>query len=59
MLSRLSAGPYEPTPVGVFRAIERPDYGGETDRQLAAAHDRSGPGDLETLLHSRPTWDVA
>ncbi len=59
MLSRLSSGPYEPTPVGVFRAVERPDYGGETDRQLAAAHDRSGPGDLETLLHSRPTWDVA
>jgi len=59
MLSRLSAGPYEPTPVGVFRAIDRPDYGGETDRQLAAAHDRSGEGDLAALLQSRPTWDVA
>jgi 2-oxoglutarate ferredoxin oxidoreductase subunit beta len=59
MLSRLSAGPYEPTPIGVFRAVERPDYGGETNRQLAAAHDKSGPGDLTALLHSRPTWDVA
>ena len=59
VLSRLSAGPYEPTPIGVFRAVERPDYGSETDRQLAAAHDKSGPGDLSTLLHSRPTWDVA
>ena len=58
MLSRLSAGPYEPTPIGVFRAVERPDYGSETNRQLAAAHDKSGPGDLTTLLHSRPTWDV-
>ncbi|CAN5404846.1 2-oxoacid:ferredoxin oxidoreductase subunit beta [soil metagenome] len=57
-LSRLSAGPYEPTPIGVFRAVERPDYGSETDRQLAAAHDRSGPGDLAALLRSRPTWDV-
>jgi 2-oxoglutarate ferredoxin oxidoreductase subunit beta len=58
-LSRLSAGPYEPTPIGVFRAVERPDYGGETNRQLAAAQDRSGPGDLAALLHSRPSWDVA
>ncbi len=58
MLSRLSAGPYEPTPVGVFRAVERPDYGSETDRQLLAARDKAGPGDLRALLHSRPTWDV-
>ncbi len=58
LLSRLSAGPFEPTPIGVFRAIERPDYGGETDRQLAVARDRNGPGDLASLLTSRPTWDV-
>ncbi len=58
-LSRLSAGPHEPTPVGVFRAVERPDYGSETDRQLAAAQDRAGTGDLHSLLHSRPTWDVS
>jgi 2-oxoglutarate ferredoxin oxidoreductase subunit beta len=58
-LSRLSSGPTEPTPVGVFRAVERPDYGGETNRQLAAAQDRSGSGDLTALLHSRPTWDVS
>ncbi|MCU1355333.1 MAG: 2-oxoacid:ferredoxin oxidoreductase, beta subunit [Acidimicrobiales bacterium] len=58
VLSRLSSGPYEPTPIGVFRAVDRPDYGSETDRQLAASHDKSGPGDLTTLLHSRPTWDV-
>jgi 2-oxoglutarate ferredoxin oxidoreductase subunit beta len=57
-LSRLSTGPHEPTPVGVFRAVERPDYGTETDRQLAAATDKAGPGDLTALLHSRPTWDV-
>ena len=39
MLSRLSTGPTEPTPIGVFRAVERPDYGAET---TAAA--RRGPG---------------
>jgi 2-oxoglutarate ferredoxin oxidoreductase subunit beta len=58
-LSRLSAGPHEPTPIGVFRAVERPDYGSETDRQLVAAQDRSGRGDLRALLQSRPTWDVS
>ena len=56
MLSRLSAGPTEPTPVGVFRAVQRLDYGAETNRQLAAAQDKAGPGDLHALLHSRPTW---
>jgi 2-oxoglutarate ferredoxin oxidoreductase subunit beta len=59
MLSRLSSGPFEPTPVGVFRAVSRPDYGTETNRQLAAANDRSGAGDLQKLLHSRPTWTVS
>ncbi|HEY4375624.1 MAG TPA: 2-oxoacid:ferredoxin oxidoreductase subunit beta, partial [Acidimicrobiales bacterium] len=58
LLSRLATGPTEPTPIGVFRAIQRPDYGGETDRQLAAAQDKSGVGDLHALLHSRPTWPV-
>ena len=58
MLSRLAAGPHEPTPIGVFRAVDRPEYGAETDRQLAAAQERSGPGDLEALLHSGATWTV-
>lgn len=58
MLSRLSAGPDEPTPVGVFRAVPKPDYGAETNRQLEAAMAKDGPGDLHALLHSRPTWTV-
>ena len=51
-------GPHEPTPIGVFRAVERPDYGDEVDRQLAAARERQGPGDLSTLLRSGGTWEV-
>lgn len=57
-LSRLAQGPHMPTPVGVFRAVERPEYASEASRQLAAAQERSGPGDLHTLLHSQPTWEV-
>src|SRR5205823_14713777 len=58
MLSRLAVGPFEPTPIGVFRAVERPTYGEETQRQLAEAQERSGPGDLHALLHSGATWEV-
>lgn len=57
-LSRLARGPYEPTPIGVFRSIDRPDYGTEMDQQLIAAQAQKGPGDLEGLLNSLPTWTV-
>jgi 2-oxoglutarate/2-oxoacid ferredoxin oxidoreductase subunit beta len=58
MLSRLARGPYEPTPIGVFRAVSKPSYGDELDRQLAGAQARQGPGDLSALLRSGATWDV-
>jgi 2-oxoglutarate/2-oxoacid ferredoxin oxidoreductase subunit beta len=57
MLSRLATGPHEPTPIGVFRAVEAPDYAAETDRQIHAAQAKK-QGDLTSLLRSRPTWDV-
>jgi 2-oxoglutarate ferredoxin oxidoreductase subunit beta len=57
-LSRLATGPHEPTPIGVFRAVERPEYATEATQQIAAAQERSGPGDLHTLLHSGATWTV-
>jgi 2-oxoglutarate/2-oxoacid ferredoxin oxidoreductase subunit beta len=58
MLSRLAASPDEPTPVGVFRAVDRPEYAGQTDRQLALAQEQKGAGELEALLHSGATWTV-
>jgi len=58
MLSRLARGPHEPTPIGVFRAVERADYGSEMQRQLLEAQERQGPGDLAALLSSGATWDV-
>ena len=57
-LSRIADHPETPTPVGVFRAVERPTYEGEMQRQLAAAAEKSGPGDLAGLLRSAPTWTV-
>jgi 2-oxoglutarate ferredoxin oxidoreductase subunit beta len=58
MLSRLARGPYEPTPIGVFRAVERLEYGAEVERQVEEATESRGRGDLETLLRSGATWDV-
>jgi 2-oxoglutarate ferredoxin oxidoreductase subunit beta len=58
MLSRLADGPHEPTPIGVFRAVTRPEYSEATSQQLAAALEQKGPGDLGALLHSGATWTI-
>jgi 2-oxoglutarate/2-oxoacid ferredoxin oxidoreductase subunit beta len=57
-LSRLADTPTVPTPVGVFRDVERPIYEGEVQRQLVGAHEQRGPGDLEALISSGATWEV-
>ncbi|MBA2280515.1 MAG: 2-oxoacid:ferredoxin oxidoreductase subunit beta [Acidimicrobiia bacterium] len=58
-LSRLARGPYEPTPIGVFRSVARAEYVEESTRQLDAAMAQKGPGDLAGLLRSGASWDIA
>jgi 2-oxoglutarate ferredoxin oxidoreductase subunit beta len=58
-LSRLADRPTTPTPMGVFRAVDRPSYEGEMQRQLIDASGRGGAADLDALLRSAPTWSVA
>ena len=58
MLSRLAPRPDVPTPIGVFRAVDAPEYGAQIDAQLAAATAQEGPGDLATLLRSGATWEI-
>ncbi len=57
-LAQLSSGPHEPTPIGVFRAVERPEYAEQTNQQLDQARAQRGEGDLAALLRSGATWDV-
>jgi 2-oxoglutarate/2-oxoacid ferredoxin oxidoreductase subunit beta len=57
-LSRMARGPYEPTPIGVFRAVEAPEYASEISRQIAQAQQKRGPGDLAALLRSGAVWEV-
>ncbi|HEX7097027.1 MAG TPA: 2-oxoacid:ferredoxin oxidoreductase subunit beta, partial [Acidimicrobiales bacterium] len=58
-LSRLATGADQPTPIGVFRAVQREEYAEAAARQLAVAQERSGPGDLAALLRGGATWEVA
>jgi 2-oxoglutarate ferredoxin oxidoreductase subunit beta len=57
-ISRLSHGPYGPTPLGIFRDVERAVYDQELNIQLAAAKDKFGDGDLDKLIRSHGTWTV-
>ncbi len=57
-LAHLSERPTGPTPIGIFRDVPRPVYGEAIERQLGAATEKLGEGDLTKLLHSGDTWDV-
>ncbi|MFV0523200.1 MAG: 2-oxoacid:ferredoxin oxidoreductase subunit beta [Acidimicrobiales bacterium] len=57
-LGQLTSDNFHPTPFGVFRSIDRPEYATEVNQQLVQANEASGPGDLEALLHSGATWTV-
>jgi 2-oxoglutarate ferredoxin oxidoreductase subunit beta len=57
-LSRLADRPTTPTPIGVFRDVERPSYEAELQKQLVISSEKQGPPDLAALLGSGATWDV-
>ncbi|MEZ5102579.1 MAG: 2-oxoacid:ferredoxin oxidoreductase subunit beta [Thermoleophilia bacterium] len=58
-LARLADRPTGPTPIGVFRSVQRDVYGDAMERQLQEATNKLGPGDLEKLLYGGDTWTVA
>jgi 2-oxoglutarate/2-oxoacid ferredoxin oxidoreductase subunit beta len=58
-LSRLTQETAGATPVGLFRAIERPAYDDELLKQLEVATERRGAGDLAALLHSGETRTIS
>ena len=57
-LSRLADSPTTPTPMGVFRAVDRPVYGDAMNAQIASAQERQGKGELAALISSGATWEV-
>jgi 2-oxoglutarate ferredoxin oxidoreductase subunit beta len=58
MLGRLSHTAKGPTPIGVFRDVERPVYDDLMADQLDRAAAKQGAGDLAKLLHSGDTWQI-
>jgi 2-oxoglutarate ferredoxin oxidoreductase subunit beta len=56
LLSRMGP-PDFPTPVGVFRAIDKPVYSGLLMQQLREARSRAEP-DLDALYRQGETWEV-
>jgi 2-oxoglutarate ferredoxin oxidoreductase subunit beta len=58
MLCRLSHGADGPTPIGVFRDVDRPVYDELMSEQLDAAAARQGRGELAKLLHGGDTWEL-
>ena len=57
-LSRIAHTPQGPTPIGVFRDVERPVYDELMGEQIAAAKEKRGAGDLRELLHAGDTWTI-
>lgn len=57
-LSRLSHNPTGPTPLGIFRAVERPVYDDLLNAQVEQAVEDRGQGSLAELLTAGNTWDV-
>jgi 2-oxoglutarate ferredoxin oxidoreductase subunit beta len=57
-LSRIAHTPHGPTPIGVFRDVERPVYDELMAEQIHAATEKRGAGDLRELLHAGDTWTI-
>jgi 2-oxoglutarate/2-oxoacid ferredoxin oxidoreductase subunit beta len=57
-LSRLGDSAHEPTPIGVFRDVERADLGASMSSQIVGAQEKRGRGDLAALYRSNGTWTV-
>ncbi|HYP49035.1 MAG TPA: 2-oxoacid:ferredoxin oxidoreductase subunit beta [Thermoleophilaceae bacterium] len=57
-LAHLAERPTGPTPIGVFRAVERPVYGEALQHELEQQRTRAGREQLRELLHSGDTWTI-
>ena len=57
-LSRLTRETAGAAPIGVFRDVERPVYDELMSAQIDAATEKSGTGELASLLRSGDTWTI-
>ena len=57
LLSRMRY-PDFPEPIGVFRAVDRPKYDEELNKQIDDAREKKGEGDLGEMFNMGDTWTV-
>src|SRR5690348_9987724 len=58
-LSRLSSTPDGPTPIGVFREVQRPVSASELFAELRAARADATDASLDALMRSGDTWTIS
>jgi 2-oxoglutarate ferredoxin oxidoreductase subunit beta len=58
LLSRMRWEDGFPEPIGVFRAVTRPQYDDLINAQIQEATAKRGKGDLDALYNSGDTWTV-
>jgi 2-oxoglutarate/2-oxoacid ferredoxin oxidoreductase subunit beta len=59
ILAHLTDSPAFPTPIGVFRQVFKPTYDEGVENQINAIKAKKGEGDLDKILFSGNTWEVA
>jgi 2-oxoglutarate/2-oxoacid ferredoxin oxidoreductase subunit beta len=59
ILAHMTDNPEFPTPIGVFRQVLKPTYDEGVEAQINAIKAKKGEGDLEKILFSGNTWEVA
>jgi 2-oxoglutarate/2-oxoacid ferredoxin oxidoreductase subunit beta len=57
-LAHLAERPTGPTPIGVFRAVDRPLYAEAMTEELERTRDGNGVEDLDALFRAGDTWTV-
>jgi 2-oxoglutarate/2-oxoacid ferredoxin oxidoreductase subunit beta len=57
-LAELTADEQMPTPIGVFRKINKNTYDGLLTKQVENVKEKLGSGDLKKLLSSGNTWEI-
>lgn len=57
LLSRMRH-PEFPEPIGIYRAVDRPKYDEELNKQMERAREKKGRGELKELLETSDTWTV-
>lgn len=58
MLANMTNDPSLPTPIGVFRSVDKPVYDEGVKAQLEQVTAKKGAGTMEDLLYGGNTWEV-